>query len=204
MAQITLVIDRQNRQLVTLGASVSKIPDLSQRDTVTLLVQIADPQIGPNGLPTIVASVDISAGSLRVTVSQKATGTAGDENAWLLAKLREADFTWDPVQSGFTTPVGLDLNTLQMQNFIGAAESVQAEFEVRFSKAGAVTTLLPGPKNKFNVWANADEGADPPLDILNGVPTLRGPVQIIFPSGNLYVIQESDPVAHTVSIDFVP
>lgn len=192
--QITLVIDRQNRVLVQFGASVSSLPDLSQRDSVALLVQIADPPANSiNGLYTILASADIQAGKPRVTLSQKATGTAGDENTWLLAKLREADFTWDGAQNGFTAV--LNLNTVQMQNFIGAAESQQAEFEVRFSQGGNISTLLPGPKNKVTIWANDDEGADVAVDIINGVPLYQLPMQFTAASGSIYVLDETAPGA---------
>jgi hypothetical protein len=199
--QITLVIDRQNRVLVQSGASVAQLPALSQRDAVALLIQIADPATGVGSAVNILATDDISTGSLRVTVSQKATGTAGDENEWLLAKLREADFTWDAAQSGFTAV--LNLNTVQMQNYIAAAESCQAEFEVRYSKGGALSTLLPGPKNKVTIWANDDEGADVAVDILLGVPTFTLPVQFRDPaSGELYALTRTAP--GMVAFDLVP
>ena len=200
--QITIVIDRQNRTLIKVGSSVSAIPALSQRDAVALLIQLADPPTNSiNGLPTILTTADISAGKPRVTVSQKATGTGGDENTWLLAKLREADFTWDAAQSGFTGV--LNLNTAQLQTFMGSAESCQAEFEVRFSAGGSLSTLLPGPRNKFTIWANTDEGADAPVDILNGVTTFTLPLQFRDPaSGELYVLSRTG--AGVLSFDLIP
>lgn len=199
--QTILVIDRQNRTLIQVGSSVAQLPPFSQRDSVPLLIQIADPPANPlTGTPVVLSSADIIAGKPRVTVSQKATGTTGDEATWLLAKLREADFTWDSAQNGFTAI--LNLNTLQMQNFIGSNESALVEFEVRFSQGGIISTMLPGPRNKTTIWANNDEGADPAVDILNGVTVIRAPAQIQFPSGNLYAVSETGD-GH-LSFDLVP
>lgn len=188
--QITLVIDRQNRVLVQVGASVAQIPNLSQRDTVALLIKIADPATNSiNGSPTILTSNEIITGKPRITISSQATGTSGDEDVYVLAKIREADFTWDADQSGFTG--SLPLNTMQMETFIGAAESGIAEFEVRWSIGGQLSTLLPGPKNSVTILANNDEGADPAVDILNGVMTLNGPLQLRFPNGHVYAFTEN-------------
>ncbi len=168
--QISICVDRQNRRLIAVGTSVSQLPDLSQRDAVSILIQIADPPTNSvNGSATILTTSDISSGKPRVTISQKATGTAADENTWLLAKLREADFTWDSAQKGFTGI--LNLNTSQLQDFIGSAESCIAEFEIRFSASGVLSTLLPGPKNKVTILANDDEGTDAAVDIINAIPT---------------------------------
>lgn len=200
--QITLVIDRQNRTLVQSGASVAQLPNLSQRDTVALLIKLADPPANPvNGSPTILTGADITAGKPRVTIASQATGTGGDEDTYVLAKIREADFTWDADQSGFTA--NLPLNTTQMEAAIGTGESVVAEFEVRWSIGGNLSTLLAGPKNAVTIYANADEGSDPAVDIVDGVQRFTLPMQFRDPvSGELYALTRTAP--GVLSFDLVP
>ena len=167
--QITICIDRQNRVVTQVGASVNVIPPLSQRDLVPFLIQIADPPANPQGGTATILTTAVSAGSIRLTVSQKATGTGGDSNTWLLAQLLETGWTWDNAQKGFTG--SLNLNTTQMEAFIADAESASVEFEVRFSQGGVLNTLLPGPLNRFTVYANDDEGLSAAVDIINGIAT---------------------------------
>jgi len=195
-SQVTLVIDRQNRKLIKFGVSVISIPDLSQRDSVALLIQIADPPSNSiSGSPTIITTTAISGGSPRVTLSSKATPDAGDQATWQVAGLYESGFTWDPTQNGFTGL--LNLNTTQLQTFMvnsSDAESVIVEFEVRWNDgSGNLSTLLPGPKNKVTIWANDDEGLTPPVSLIGIVPTYNLPVQFRAASGSVYVLSEVSP-----------
>jgi len=86
--------------------------------------------------------------------------------------MREGDFTWDADQSGFTG--FLNLNTAKLEAYMvqQGGDSVQVEFEVRFSIGGKLKTFLPGPFNPITIVANDDEGGDPPISILEGWPPL--------------------------------
>ena len=87
-------------------------------------------------------------------------------------------------------------NTAQLQTYMIEAvdgESVSVEFEVRWSAAGVLSTLLPGPKNKVTIWANDDEGGNPAVSIIGGVQIFNLPVQFKAASGNIYVLDETSP-----------
>jgi len=199
--QITLVIDRQNRVLIQYGSAVAQLPALSQCDIINFLIQIADPPSQTlGGAPTIITTADVSGGAPRVTVAQKATSILANQPPNILAYTYEAGWAWNAGLQGFTGT--LNLNTLQMQTFLAGAESGQVEFEVRFSSGGILNTILPGPDNRITVLANDDPGAAPPITILNGVQLLYAPLQIKFPSGNLYAVSETGD-GH-LSFDLVP
>jgi len=190
--QITVILDRQNRVITQIGASVSQLPDLSQRDSVNLLIQIADPPANPQGgSATIISNTQISTGKLRLVVASRSNPNPNDSSYWL-ANILETGWTWDASQSGFTGI--LNLNTAEMQAYMQAqsGESASVEFEVRFVPAtGNPSTLLPGPKNKINIWENDDTGAA--MVIVSGVPTWILPVQFKAASGDIYVLDETSP-----------
>lgn len=191
--QITVCTDRQNRVITQVGASVSQFPNLSQRDSVPLLVKIADPPTNPQGgSATVLTSTAISTGSLRLVVASKANSNQNDTTYWL-ANVLEAGWTWDSGQQGFTGV--LNLNTTAMQAFMAAqsGELATVEIEIRFVPAtGNPSTLLPGPNNKITIFENDDTGAA--MAMIGGIPTWLLPLQFKDPaSGEVYVLARTAP-----------
>lgn len=142
-SNLTLVIDRQNRKLVSYLGSPAQMPDLFQNNVISLAVQVVDP---PAVSLTTYSLVDLAGVSLRVEVSDTPVGNA---SATLLAL--QDTFTWDPVGKKFTADLGL--NTAAVDSFIGALSLRTAYFEVNLA-VGNRTTIL---QTTFNLKAIADK-----------------------------------------------
>ena len=187
----TLCIDRQNGGLISVGGSSTTMPPVGQRNLRWYLIKIYDPPINQNGgQPTLLTTTQLGAALPRMTVYIKATPDDGDENTWLLAKLREGDFTWNPTLGGYLGQ--MNFNTVQLRTYMIAqadAESVTVECEIDWSDSGVITTLVFGEKNPITIFAQGDEGGDVPVNILSGVPLFLLPLQFKdVASGEIYAL----------------
>lgn len=143
---LKLTIDRQNRKLVSYNGTVSQIPDLFQSNTVTLQVQVVDPAPTTLQNPTL---VNMNGFGLRASVGPKPTGASGGP---ALLALQDT-FTYDNINLWWIGD--LTLNTVAVNNYIGAADFATAWFELNLTIAGNRDTLL---QQQFVIRANVDEG----------------------------------------------
>lgn len=191
----TLCIDRQNGGLISVAGSSTQMPPVGQRNLRWYLLKIYDPASNPNGgQPTLLTTTQLGSALPRMTVYIKATPDAGDENTWLLAKLREGDFTWNTTLGGYLGQ--MNFNTAQLQTYMiaqGDAESVSVECEIDWSDSGVITTLVFGEINKITIYAQGDEGGNPAVSIIGGVQLFNLPVQFKAASGNIYILDETSP-----------
>lgn len=143
---LKLVVDRQNRKLISYNGTVSQIPDLFQSNLVSLQVQIVDPPITSLQNPSI---VDMAGYGLRASVGATPTGSSGGPTPLAL----QDTFTWDAVNKWFTGD--LALNTTDINTYIGALNVKAAYFELNLTNAGDRNTVL---QQAFNLRAVVDEG----------------------------------------------
>ena len=191
----TLCLDRQNGGLIPVGGSSVQMPPVGQRNLRWYLIKIYDPASNPNGgQPTLLGLTQLGSALPRMTVYQKATPDSGDENTYVLAKLREGDFTWNTTLGGYLGQ--MNFNTTQLQNYmISQADgaSVTVECEIDWSDSGSITTLVFGQKNQITIFAQGDEGSNPALSIIGGIPLFNLPVQFKAASGSIYILDEVTP-----------
>lgn len=191
----TLCIDRQNGGLISVGGSPVQMPPVGQRNLRWYLIKLYDPASNPNGgQPTLLNTSALGVALPRMTVYIKATPDAGDENTWLLAKLREGDFTWNSTLNGYLGQ--MNFNTTQVQSHMiaqGDAESVTVECEIDWSDSGVITTLVFGEKNPITIFAQGDEGGNPAVSIIGGIQLFNLPIQFKAASGSIYILDETSP-----------
>lgn len=145
MGLLKLTIDRQNKALVSLNGSAQRIPGLFQENTVTLQITIVDPTGQPTSPYTV---IDMSGAGLRVSIGQTPTGTQGGPPLLAL----QDTFTWNATGKYFQADLSLATSTID--NFIGAAASASAFFEVNVTSAGNRDTIL---QVGFTLLAVCDE-----------------------------------------------
>lgn len=144
---LKLIVDRQNRTLVSQNGSVSTIPDCFQGNTLSLQVQVVDPT-GNFSNPYSV--VDLNGFGLRASVGGPPTGTAGGPSPLAL----QDTFVWDPAPNRLWFYADLALNTGAIDAYIGAAPFASAFFELNLT-SGDRSTILQKP---FVLRAVVDEG----------------------------------------------
>jgi hypothetical protein len=145
MALLGLVIDEQNKTLVSYLGSVLQIPPLFQSNTISLRISVVD----PTGLFTAPYNlVDLNGNGLRVSVGDTPTGTSGGPTPLAL----QDTFVWNAAGKYFAGD--LPLNTTPIDGFLGSAASKPAYFEVNLTNGGNRTTIL---QTQFTLKAVVDE-----------------------------------------------
>lgn len=163
---LKLIVDRQNRKLVSFNGTVAQIPDLFQSNTISLQVQVVDPTAD---FRNPYSTVDLNGYGLRASVGEPPTGASGGPTPLAL----QDTFTWDAVNKWFTAD--LALNTTAVNTYIGSAPLATAYFELNLTLAGARTTLLQQP---FTLRAVVDE-------LASTVPT---PTDIYLPKSEILAL----------------
>ncbi len=133
---LNLVIDRQNKTLVSYQGSLSSLPALFQSNSPTLRVYFVDPS---GNLASPFTLVDLSAYGLRVSIGATPTGTSGGPTPLTL----QDTFSWNAAGKYFTAD--LNLAVVAIDTFIGTAASNSAFFEVNLTLAGNRDTILQIP-----------------------------------------------------------
>ncbi len=156
MGLLKLAIDRQTKSLVSVSGSVTS-PILYQINQQDFQIQIVD---APIAFGAGYTAVDCSAAGLRVLILDQVTGNQDDTR---LAQTLEAGWAWDSGSQAFLGTI--DLNTAEMQAYLGPLGFKSAILEINLMTGGVPETVF-GAKNgsvNLTINANGDDGtADPP------------------------------------------
>jgi len=147
MGLLKLAINRQSKSLVDFEGTAVSIPALFQGDTQPFEISILDPT---GQLQNPYAKVDVGSLTLRVSVGQTPTGTAGGPTPLAL----QTTWTWDSTNQQFEGEIAL--NTAGITSFIGTASERTAYFEVKLDDGGELDTVL---QLQFTLKAVVDENA---------------------------------------------
>jgi len=133
MGLLKLTIDRQNKAVVGPPKGLIKnLPGLFQSNVPTLQISVVDPI---NGLGSY-SLVDLNGFSMRVSIGDTPTGTAGGPAVLAL----QDTFVWNAANKYFQAD--LALNTAAIDAFIGTAPSRGAFFEVNITGPSGRDTIL--------------------------------------------------------------
>lgn len=168
MGLLKLAFDRQRKALVSYDGSATTIPPLYQRNTQDIRITVVDSSNGSPFRP-VYTPVDLSAVGLRLVIVASVTGEADT----VLAATHEAGWAWDGVNNCFNGQV--DLNTAEVDSFIGSASSKAAVLEVNIVTAGVYETVFGSPDGRTNVTLSAiadDASAAAPASL--GTPPTIG------------------------------
>lgn len=192
MVYTVIAVDYYNGIIVPYNGSVARFPNLFQRGVKNILLQFLRPPTSQlNGSYTVLTQSDLGAFTPRLTISSQATGTDGDEDTYVLTKLREENFTWNGTLGGFTA--ALSCNTTQVRDRLNGAAYTTAMVEISSTLEGNLSPIYESDPDEFRIRASIDEGSDAPINIINGVARIFGPVEIQFASGNVYAVTETAP-----------
>jgi len=147
-SDLFLVVDMQNRRLVSMNGSPSSLPDQFQSNNISLRVQCVNPSLSTLPLGSTTYSIqNMSTFGMRVAVGDTPEGAVGPTPLAL-----QTGMAWDGPSSSFLGT--LALNTAAIDGFLGTKASASAYFEVNLTILGTRITIL---QTQFTLRAVVDE-----------------------------------------------
>lgn len=157
---LKLAIDRQKRSLAPYLGRVTAMPSLFQSNSQRFEIVIVEPT---GSIQTPYADIDCTGLSLRISVGETPTGTAGGPTVKAFQIL-----TWDADEECFIGD--LALNTAAIDSYLGAlSEKSGTYFEANLVEGSDRSTIL---QTTFTLKAVVDEGSSTVPTPTDQYPTL--------------------------------